>query len=208
MTSMILLTLGFAKPPVDRMTPDQLISKAFENYQTLRSYQCRLILHATKGETVQDSEYLFYYQKPNMVRMHVKEGKGKGDTVVMRGDGAIRGRREGMFSMIAVTLNPEDERLRDLWDRRFYRSDWGTILRETEKGMQECASCRVDLAPGGKRYVLTVENEKGYRDQTWFEGDKLTLIKKHVILENGDRLEATWTDVALNPPFEEDFFNF
>jgi outer membrane lipoprotein-sorting protein len=209
MMGMIALTLGSAKPPSSgHMTPEQIMSRAFDNYQTIRSYQCRLILHATKGEAVQDSQYLFYYQKPNMVRMHVKEGKGKGDTALMRSDGTVRGRREGILSMVAITLNPEDERLRDLWGQRFHKTDWGTILKETEKRMNEHASRRVELAPGGKGYILTIEGKDGYLEQTWLEKDSLTLTKKQVLLTNGDRLEATWTDVALNPQFVKDFFDF
>jgi outer membrane lipoprotein-sorting protein len=206
---MVLLTLGSSKPPaVSKITPGQLMFMAFENYEAIRSYQCRLILHATKGNTVQDSEYLFYYQKPNMIRMHVEKGIGEGDTIVMRSDGTIRGRREGILSMLAITLNPNDERLRDLWDRRFYDSDWGTILRETEKRMKECVSCRVELDGGAKRFVLTVEGADGYFDQTWLDGERLTVLKKHVRMANGDKLEATWTNIALNPTFEKDFFDF
>jgi len=190
-----------------KSTPEGLVSSALENYESLQSYQCRLTLHATKGEEVQDSEYLFYYQKPNLVRMHVSEGSGKGNTVVLRKDGLIRGRREGALSVFPITLKPDDERLRDLWDRRFAESDWGKILEETLARMKMSDADTME-AVGGGQFLLTIRGDDGFLEQTWLERDQLTLARKHVRLHNGDRLDVRWTDVVLNPQFDEDFFYF
>jgi outer membrane lipoprotein-sorting protein len=191
-----------------QLTPQELVRDAIENFQNLHSCQYRIILHLTKGEMVQESEYVFYYQKPNLVRMYVKKGKDRGSTVLMRKDGVIRGKRGGLLSVIPVTLKPDDERLSDLWGNKFYESDWGTLLKETGARMEEGVPCRVEEIEGGKQVLLTIEGKNGYVERNWLESGRLVLVKRQIRKANGDSLDATWTDVVLNPEFKEGFFDF
>ncbi len=193
-----------AKP----ITPQELLSRAIENFQNVNSYEFRLILHITKGPAEQNSQYHFYYQKPNLVRMYVDEGAGKGNTVILRKDGLIRGRREGALSMFPVTLKADDERLCDLWHRQFDESDWGRILGETLDRVKKSSSSTVEVVDSGKHFLLTVKESDGFLEQTWLDCKQLTLAKKLVCLQNGDKLDARWTDVSLNPQFDENFFYF
>jgi hypothetical protein len=207
--SFVLICTGFSDLlAAERTTVQQLLSTAIENYESLRSYKCRLKLHLTKGDDVQDKQYVFYYQKPNLVRMYVEAGKEEGSTVILREDGTIRGRREGLLSIFPITLEPEDRRLFSLWDRHFTKSDCGTILEETMDKLDECSSFRVEVIRGGEQLLITQADDKGFIDQTWLESDKLILLKKKVQMPNGDELLAVWSDIALNPEFKEDFFSF
>ncbi|GAB4345713.1 MAG: hypothetical protein Kow0099_26280 [Candidatus Abyssubacteria bacterium] len=204
-----LVWTGFSDlPATDRASAEQLLSRAIENYESLRSYRCRLKLHLTKGEEVQDKQYVFYYQKPNLVRMYVEKGKDEGSTVIFREDGTIRGRREGLLSIFPITLEAGDRRLYSLWDRHFTKSDCGTILEETVDKLDECSSFRIEVIQGGDQFLITQEDGEGFVDQTWLERDKLLLLKKKVRQPNGDELLAIWSDIALNPKFKEDFFSF
>jgi outer membrane lipoprotein-sorting protein len=209
LTAVILLFPGsLNRLSADQLTPEELVRKAIENFQNLQSCQYRIILHLTKGGAVQDSEYIFYYQKPNLFRMYVKKGRDQGSTVLLREDGCIRGRGRGLLSVVAITLKPDDKRLCDLWGRKFYEADWGTILQETEARITEGMSSRVEGVEGGKQILLTVQGKDGSFEKTWLGADQLTLFKKQARKECGDTLDVTWTDVVLNPEFKEGFFDF
>jgi outer membrane lipoprotein-sorting protein len=197
-----------ARHSTDGLTPESLLSEAIKNYQGLTSYQCRLILHVTKGKEEQNSEYIFYYQKPNLVRMYVDEGVGKGNTVLLRKDGLIRGRREGAFSFFPITLKPDDQRLCDLWNRQFSQTDWGKILEETMARLRTYHSSTLEVVNGGKQFLLTLKGNDGFVEQTWLDHDQLILAQKHVVSQSGDRLDVRWTEVSLNPHFDDSFFYF
>jgi len=192
----------------DPLTPEEAVRKAIENFQNLQSCQYRIILHLTAGNAIQDSEYTFCYKKPNLIRMYVNEGKDRGSTVLLRKDGRIRGKAGGLLSLIALTLNDDDERLRDLWGRKFYKADWGTILEETEVTLKQATRSRVEEAEGGNEIVVIAEGENGSFEKTWLSADGKTLFKKQARKENGDTLDLRWTDVVLNPQFKEGFFDF
>ena len=192
----------------DPLTPEEVVRKAIENFQNLQSCQYRIILHLTAGDAIQDSEYTFYYQKPNLIRMYVNEGENRGSTVLLRKDGRIRGKAGGLLSLIALTLNDDDERLRDLWGRKFYKADWGTILEETEVTLKQATRSRVEEAEGGIQIVVIAEGENGSFEKTWLTADGKTLLKKQARKENGDTVDLRWTDVVLNPQFTEGFFDF
>lgn len=200
--------IGFKDGPADKSTMQALLTEAIENYDNLRSYRCKLKLHLTKADAVQKKEYLFYYKKPNLIRMHVEKGRHEGSTVVLREDGKIRGRREGILSFFAVTLDPRDERLYSLWDRHFTESDCGTVLKETKTKLMECDFFRLETVSEGTQLLLTAEDESGFIDQTWLEKENLILLKKRVRLPNGDKLLAIWSEVTLNPEFEKELFSF
>lgn len=191
-----------------QLTPEEVVRKAIENFQNLQSCQYKIILHLTRRDAVQDSEYTFYYQKPNLMRMYVNKGKDQGSTVLLRKDGCIRGKKGGLLSVVPITLKADDERLCDLWGRRFYEADWGTILKESEMRLKEATSSRVEEVEGGKQILLVIEGENGSFEKTWLSADQLTLIKKQARTPNGDTLEVTWTDVIVNPEFKKGFFDF
>jgi outer membrane lipoprotein-sorting protein len=197
-------------PPVEvlaALPPEEVIGHAIERCEKLESYRCRLTIHLTRGDRVQDSEYVFFYKKPNLIRLEVKEGKHKGSTVVRRKDGRIRARREGLLSMFAFTLDPEDRRLYDLWDRFFGDSDWVTVLTQTRERLRTVDSASVESVDGG-RFILLKASSEDFVERTWLDGDQLVLLKKQARRENGDTLEATWSDIALNPPLDDNLFHF
>ncbi|RJP16183.1 MAG: hypothetical protein C4520_19445 [Candidatus Abyssobacteria bacterium SURF_5] len=190
------------------LSPDDLLARAIENIRELDSYQCRLKLYVTKGDRVQKSEYTFSYRKPNLVRMHVETGKDEGSTVIRREDGRIRGRREGLLSIFAVTLHSNDQRLYDLWDRSFCDSDWLTLLSEMKERLRDAEDVRVEPAGSNGSLILLGIDGKGFVEQTWFDSRNLTLVQKEAWRDNGDYLKVVWSDISLNPQFEDDFFFF
>jgi outer membrane lipoprotein-sorting protein len=193
----------------EQLAPDTLLSKAIESFQNLNSYQCRMVVHLTKGKETQDSQYLFSYQKPRLMRMYVEKGKDKKSTVILREDGIIRGKPGGMLSVVPpLTLKPDDKRLRDIWDRRFYQANWGTLLKEIQNSLKGCASAKIEMLNSGKEYLLTVQGSNGDVDQIWFHHEHLSLFKRKVRLASGDELDAKWTDIKLNPAFADKFFDF
>ncbi|MBI4832029.1 MAG: hypothetical protein HY801_10860 [Candidatus Lindowbacteria bacterium] len=196
-------------PAADPLTPEQLVRKAAENNDNLQSYQARMVVHLTKGKQTEDSQYLFSFQKPHLKRMYVEKGKEKKSTVILRKDGVIRGKPGGMLSVVPpLTLKPEDKRLQDLWERRFYEADWGTLLKEIQDSLKDCSSGHVETVNGGKEFLLTIEAKNGDIDQAWFDHERLFLVKRNIRLANGDQLDAKWIDVALNPRFPDKHFDF
>jgi len=186
---------------------EELLTLAIERCQELDSYQCRLTLHLTKGNQTQDSQYVFSYRKPNLIRMHVEGGKDKGSTVIFREDGRIRGRREGLLSLFAVTLNPDDRRLYDLWGRSFVDSDWVTLLAETRNRVKDARATEITALDGGKR-ILIESQADGFVEQTFLDANRMVLLEKRSQHDNGDRLQAVWSDIALNPALQDRFFYF
>lgn len=196
-------------PAEEQVTPEALLSKAIESFQNLNSYQCRMVVHLTRGKEAQDSQYLFSYQKPRLMRMYVEKGRDRKSTVILREDGIIRGKPGGMLSVVPpLTLNPDDKRLRDLWDRRFYQADWGTLLKEIQISLKGCASTKIEMLNSGKEYLLTLQGNNGDVDQVWFDHENWSLFKRRIRLANGDTLDAKWSDIKLNPKFPGKFFDF
>jgi outer membrane lipoprotein-sorting protein len=192
---------------LDSLSPDDLLALALEQCRSLESYQCRLKLHLTKAGQVQNGEYIFSYKKPNLVRMHVERGKDKGSTVILQADGRIRGRREGILSIFAVTLQPNDQRLYDLWDRSFCNSDWATLLSETKDRLGNGESSNLRIVDNGQKVLLDTSGSD-FEEQTWLDSKSLVLLRKKARMNNGDSLDAVWSDIALNPSFDDHFFNF
>ena len=200
----------FEVPPPEELTsfaPEDVLFLAIQRCRNLDAYRCRLTLHLTKGERIQNSEYVFSYKKPNLIRMEVKGGKDRGSTVILREDGCIRARREGLLSLFAITMKPDDQRLYDLWDRFFCDSDWLTLLSETMERMQEVQHIEVSAVNGGEQ-ILLVSDSKDFTEKTWLDSERLILLEKQAQLANGDSLQAVWSDIDLNPVFEEGFFHF
>lgn len=189
------------------LSPTEVLALALQRCRSLDSYRCHLTLHLTRGDRVQNSEYVFSYKKPNLVRMEVKNGKDKGSTVILRADGRIRGRREGLLSVFPITLRPDDDRLYDLWNRSFRDSDWVTLLRETGERLKDTNSACTQIVDDGQK-ILLVAQADSLVEKTWLDSDQLVLVRKQARRDNGDSLDAVWSDIALNPIFDDDFFNF
>jgi hypothetical protein len=192
---------------VTSLSPEDLLTLAIESCQKLDAYQCRLTLHLTKGDQTQDSQYVFSYKKPNLIRMHVEGGKDRGSTVIFRRDGCIRGRREGLLSFFAVTLKPDDHRLYDLWGRSFVNSDWVTLLAETKDRAKDASATEVKIMDGGKRILIEAQGD-GFVEQTLLDAGRMVLLEKRSQRDNGDRLQAVWSDISLNPILQDGFFYF
>jgi hypothetical protein len=167
-----------------------------------------MTLNIKKGNETEDNEYLYSYQKANLIRMHVIQGKQKKNTVILRADGKIRGRREGLLSAIPFTLKPDDKRLYDLWGYHFTGADWGSLLQETAANIETANSCRVETVEDGKQFLVCVEGKDGSLEEVWLESEHLFLVKRRLRSANGDQIICYWTDIALNPQFNENFFNF
>ncbi len=192
----------------DQLAPGVILSRAIEMCRNLDSYRCKLTLDLTRGKQAEHSEYYLYFKKPGLLRMYVIEGQTKGHSVLLRGDGTIRGRREGLFSVFPVTLRPDDTRLFDLWGRNFIHSDWVTLLKETESRMDDFPCSHVKAVNGGARLLIVMEGSDGYCEKTWLDSHLLTLLRKEILRPNGDSLTAEWTEIEYNPVFRNGFFDF
>jgi hypothetical protein len=79
-----------------------------ENLTTITDYQCRMYEWSILGRK-QEIRYInFYFRSPRLIRMDIIRGNRSGDTGsigVLREDGKVRGRKGGILSPFAVTVN-------------------------------------------------------------------------------------------------------
>lgn len=106
--SIIFLFLSLSLAASEELAAIEVILLFGENLERLSDYQCRMYEWSVKGKKEEIRYINFYYRAPRLIRMDIIKGNRSGDTGsigVLREDGKVRGRKGGILSPFAVTVD-------------------------------------------------------------------------------------------------------
>lgn len=194
-------------------TVEDVLDKVREKWNSVEDYHVKMRSRNRLGEQQDEKKYDFYYKKPHLVRMEVIEGDKKGSVLVLQSDKTIRGKTGGVLGFVSVTLAPDDERIKNLRGREFYKADWGTVIKEYIAGykagytmqlLKDEVFNNVDcwvLEANWKEAGNPITTDRIYVDKE----SHLVLCRKQ---SEGATLvnEVVWWDVQINPGLAADLF--
>ena len=150
---LVPLPLSRADPP----TPQSLVAAFQAMYESLSDYQCRMHEECRQGSRREERTINFYFKKPRFIRMDILEGNRFGDTGsvgVYRNDGKVRGRKGGVLSFIAITVDKRDPQATTIRGLAFDESDLQATLEKMRFHLAESACT---LSMDGGMYELAFE---------------------------------------------------
>lgn len=221
-----------AEEPV---TPEAVLDSAAARWETIKDYQCVMRSYNRKGEKEDDKNIKFLFKRNHQIRMEVIAGPNKGGVVVRSDRGVIKGWKKGLFSFISATLEDNDKRLLNLRGRKFYHTDWGTLIGEARERARSGWTLSLkgeEKVKGTPCHLIELvrepdpdagggagedgEGEDGSkekapprvtRDLLWIgKKDRLVLQRKQY---EGEVLvnEVTWWDIKVNAGIGDELFD-
>jgi outer membrane lipoprotein-sorting protein len=153
------VVLPAARPALaeNRTTPAFAdFAKAFAD---VNDYQAHVIVHETSddGKDVADWAYDYRWMRPNLARIEVTEGRGKGGVAVWHGGDKVQGHQGGFLSAIKLNLDIHDKRATSLrgdtietasfaYDLKHYETVDGTLAEGPGPTLDGHATTAVTLA--------------------------------------------------------------
>lgn len=107
---------------------------AFDDaFAKVNDYTVTVRAHETKGTSVQDRTYHYWFKKPNLAKTLIVAGDGNGSGGVWNGGDKVSGHQGGMLSWIHLKVDLHDGRATSL---RGYTIPEGLLQNEVDKYRQ------------------------------------------------------------------------
>ncbi len=105
----LLIPIGavFAQAP----TPQSVVQASRTVYDSISDYQCRMYENCRQGSAFEERTANIYFKRPRFIRMDILRGNRPGDdgsSGVYRNDGRVTGRKGGLLSFLAVSVDKHD----------------------------------------------------------------------------------------------------
>ncbi len=195
------------------LTAEQILDLATQRWETIDDYHCTTVVFLRRGDETDEKVLDVVFKRPSLYRNTVIEGDNQGAVVTLNAEGVIHGKHGGALSLIVLTLESDDERLRGLRGRRFFETAWGIEIQELRDavaaGWQLTRGSDEDL-DGSPCYVVVGSGEAAESDMTnrqfWF--DQQTHLLRRLIDSADDVLvrDAKFINVELNANPEGETF--
>jgi outer membrane lipoprotein-sorting protein len=206
---LVSLPLFAADPPTPRSTVE-----AFQAmYESISDYQCRMYEHCRQGNRTEERTMNIYFKRPRFIRMDILEGNRFGDTGsvgVYRNDGKVRGRKGGLLSFIAITVNKNDPQATTIRGLTFDQSDLQATLGKMQFHLAESA-CTLVAVDGISELVFEPRDpsRNGGVTKDIIRLDAVTLLPVSSDSFEGDRLvqHAEWSSYILNAGLPDQLFD-
>jgi hypothetical protein len=137
--------------------PRVVLARLEAAYRAIQDYRCRISSFTRQGSRVDRRELRFSFRKPDMARVRVLRGSGKGSEVARGRTGKLRGRRGGLLSPFVVSLKPTDARVRNLRGVPFWEADWGVFIRKMGEALADPAASATTRTPADGSLELTIQ---------------------------------------------------
>lgn len=198
--------------PVE-LTAQQILDLAYDRWDTIDNYHCTTVVFLRKGDETDNKILDVHFKKPSLYRNTVIEGDNQGSVATINAEGEIQGKQGGVFSLIVLTLEPTDERLRGVRGRRFFETAWGLEYQELSDLVAsgwEFARLPDEEFEGSLCYVIEASTDAPETDMThrqmWF--DQQTHLPRRFFELEGDEVlrDAKFINVELNLDLEDETF--
>ena len=206
---LVCLPRSFADP----QTPQSLVEAFQSVYDSITDYQCRMVEHCVQGDRYEARTMNIYFKRPRFIRMDILKGNRFGDTGsvgVSRNDGKVRGRKGGLLSFLAITVDPHDPQATTIRGLSFEQSDLQATLEKMRFLLAESACT---LTAGAGTWDMTFEprdpSRNGGVTKDIIRLDIATLLPVSSDSFEGDRLvqHAEWSSYILNAGLPDQLFD-
>jgi outer membrane lipoprotein-sorting protein len=205
------LTAAASLPAAEAVRAGEILDRAEQRFRSLSDYECVINYECRLPDRVENKAYRVWYRQPNLLRVRVLQGSGKGSEVALDEKGQYRGRKGGILRPIVVRLKPNDKRLQGLRGKSVTEFNLGTVFQRCRtrcsQGNAEMQVAKTAGAPGTKGVVLTfVENGKRVQETYRFDPNTWFLTSCSV-LEDGKLVESfDVTQMKVNTGLDADWF--
>lgn len=121
-----------AKPAgalLDDASPEAILDAFEARWKALKDCAFTMDTTVRRGTKEDRSTLRFGFRHPALFYSHVLGGRDEGTWVWRGADGRIRARKDGVLSLIKITMEPDDPRLADVRGARLQDADWGAMVR-------------------------------------------------------------------------------
>jgi outer membrane lipoprotein-sorting protein len=195
--ALALLAL-MAATPSSAATP---LAEFADAWAKIDDYRCSIVVHETKGTSVQDRQYNFWFKKPTIAKLEITSGPGRGGGASWTCGDKVRGHQGGLLSGVKLTVSINDSRAVSLRGDTIDTASFAYILAN----LQNSAKGTVSEGPGltidgvatdavALRVANPASNQNVTRDVTYisrtthlpvrrerFEGE--TLVKQETFVD-------------------------
>ncbi len=100
----VALTLGARSSALATPAGDAALARYAAAWNAVQTYTVTMVAHEVKGTDVQDRTYQVYYSKPNIMRVDIVDGAGKGSQVLWQGGDTVDGHQGGFLRFFHLHL--------------------------------------------------------------------------------------------------------
>ncbi|MBI9098461.1 MAG: hypothetical protein JEY91_08275 [Spirochaetaceae bacterium] len=192
-------------------SPSEVVHLFGEHLNTIKDYQCRMYEWSIKGKKEEIRYINFYFLSPRLIRMDILKGNRAGDTGsigVLREDGRVRGRKGGILSAIAVTVDREHGLATTIRGVTFDESD---AIAAHERLLFLLDNSQIDLFedPSGWLFECYLfEEDEGVTREVLFL-DRLTMMPLFTKSYEKNKLVqfVQWDSYIINAGLPEELFH-
>lgn len=203
-----------AAPAEPAPSAREILDQAKAKWETIKDYRCEMDSWSRRGDETRQQLLDFNFKKPLMARSMVIEGYNKGGVATRDKDGALRGRKGGVLSLVTITAKEDDERIRNLRGVTFFNGNWGMILKEFDEEIAAGMEVKRlnDVKIGGRmcyqvEVTGTKPNSKVTRDVLYLDTES-NLITRRVQFEGKTKVsQTTYSKAELNKNQPDEFFH-
>jgi outer membrane lipoprotein-sorting protein len=94
--------------PAAALTGKDALDAANAAYANLDDYRMTIAVHEVAGDQMQDRTYDVLFKKPDLERIDIVAGPGRGSGIVWLGGDKVKGHRGGLLSGIRLTFDIHD----------------------------------------------------------------------------------------------------
>ncbi len=200
---------SFADPP----TPQSIIESFLALYASVSDYQCRMYENCRQGDNYEERTINLYFKKPRFIRMDILKGNRFADTGsigVYKNDGRVTGRKGGLLSIFAITVDKHDPQATTVRGLAF---DEGDLQATLEKMQSYLAESACTLTVGADVYELIFEPRDPSRNRG-VSKDIVRLDAATLLPVSSDSFEgnhvvqhAQWSSYILNAGLPDQLFD-
>jgi hypothetical protein len=143
------------------------------------------------------------------VRIKVVAGRGRGSEAIWDAQGGVRARKGGLLKAFAVTLRPDDPRVRSLGGSPFWEVAYHRFLQDLrERLTQPGTTCEVGPDRERPGLLQLAVRRAGVRERYWVDSGRMFVVA-------GERFEGdervcrfSVSDIRENVGLKPGFFRF
>lgn len=158
--------------------------------ETLEAYSFSYKMSALKGDKNVVEQGDFYFKKPHLMRLEVKEGKRKGSVAVLQSDGRVHGKAPGLGIFASmITLAPDSRFLKSVNGYPMVDSDFGSLAHALQKFLDSGASAKITTHTVSER----LQHQPAHLIEVYTDKTQTQLFKR-VFVDANSYLPVEWYD--------------
>lgn len=179
-------------PAAEANRAGEILDRAEQRFRSISDYECVIDYDCRLPERRESKLFRVWYRQPNLLRVRVLQGPGKGSEVAVDEKGRYRGRKGGLLKPIVVSLKPTDKRLQGLRGKSISEFNLGTVFQRCRGRLSEGgANMQVAKSADSTKGVVLSFSENGRRVQETYLFDPDTwFLTSCSVLENGNLIET------------------